>query len=330
MWLHDYGLDGLRFDATAYIRTVYGYDGGHDLPDGWRLMCSINEEIAALFPGKITIAEDLRRNAWITRPVDQGGAGFSAQWDDVFVHPIRAALITPDDDQRDMHAVAESLTYRYGNDPFARVIYTESHDEVANGKARVPEEIWPSNAGSIYAKQRSLLGAVLVFTTPGIPMIFQGQEFLSGAWFADTLPINWANRATYSGLQELYRDLIALRHGGNGKTRGLRGGNIAITHLDDKQKVLAFHRWQDGGPGDSTMVILNMRNVAYDAYALGLPAGGQWKVRFVSDAVRYDPDFAAYPLATMSASAAPLHNLPFSGHVPLRPYSAVILSQDPV
>ncbi len=45
-------------------------------------------------------------------------------------------------------------------------------DEVANGKARVPEEIWHGNAASWYSKKRSTLGAALVFTAPGIPMIF--------------------------------------------------------------------------------------------------------------------------------------------------------------
>jgi 1,4-alpha-glucan branching enzyme len=30
------------------------------------------------------------------------------------------------------------LYYRYNDDAFARVIYSESHDEVANGKALVP------------------------------------------------------------------------------------------------------------------------------------------------------------------------------------------------
>jgi 1,4-alpha-glucan branching enzyme len=32
------------------------------------------------------------------------------------------------------------------------VIYTESHDEDANGSARVPEEIWPGYADSWASK----------------------------------------------------------------------------------------------------------------------------------------------------------------------------------
>jgi 1,4-alpha-glucan branching enzyme len=37
MWLHEYRVDGLRWDATAYIRNVNGNDNepANDLPDGW-------------------------------------------------------------------------------------------------------------------------------------------------------------------------------------------------------------------------------------------------------------------------------------------------------
>jgi len=56
---------------------------------------------------------------------------------------------------------------------------------VTNGKAQVPYEIWAENPGSYFSKKRSTLGAALVFTAPGIPMIFQGQEFWEDEWFHD-------------------------------------------------------------------------------------------------------------------------------------------------
>ena len=82
-WLHKYRVDGLRFDATAYIRNIHGNnnDPANDLPDGWSLLQWINDEINASQPWKITIAEDLRNNEWITRDTGAGGAGFDAQWD---------------------------------------------------------------------------------------------------------------------------------------------------------------------------------------------------------------------------------------------------------
>ena len=55
------------------------------------------------------------------------------------------ALITPEDVSRDIEAVASAIGKRYDGDAFNRVVYTESHDEVANGRSRIPEEIWPGN-----------------------------------------------------------------------------------------------------------------------------------------------------------------------------------------
>ena len=90
-----------------------------------------------------------------------------------------------------MHLVSQALCHRYNGDAARRVIYTESHDEVANGHARVPEEIWPGNAGSWFSRKRSTLGAAMVFAAPGIPMIFQGQEFLEDEYFQDSVPLDW-------------------------------------------------------------------------------------------------------------------------------------------
>ncbi len=151
MWLEEYHVDGLRWDATAYIRNTLGHnnDPAHDIPDGWRLMQWINDEIDARQPHKLSIAEDLRNNGWLTRDTSNGGAGFDAQWDARFVHPIREAITSPDDWARNVYAVRDALTHRYNGEAFQRVIYTESHDEVANGKARVPEEIWHGNADQL-------------------------------------------------------------------------------------------------------------------------------------------------------------------------------------
>ena len=186
-WFEELGVDGLRWDATGYIRRIHGHDGedGGDLPEGWALMQWVNDEMRRVAPHGVSIAEDLQSNRHLTIGTEHGGAGFNAQWDARFVHPVREALIAANDADRDMHAVRDALTFRYADDAFTRVVYTESHDEVANGKARVPEEVDPGNAASWAAKKKSTLGAALVFTAPGIPMLFQGQEFLEDRWFHD-------------------------------------------------------------------------------------------------------------------------------------------------
>ena len=143
MWFEEYHVDGLRFDATQFIHTVDG-SSDRDLPEGWSLLQWINSQITQQFPGRITIAEDLQNNKWLTKDVGAGGAGFGAQWDANFVHPIRQAVITCQDAQRSLLAIRDALCYRYNDDAFDRVIYSESHDEVANGKSRVPQEVSPA------------------------------------------------------------------------------------------------------------------------------------------------------------------------------------------
>ena len=64
-WLTEFNMDGLRMDGTAYIRQRD--IGGPDIPEGWSLMQWINDEIDAAFPQKISIAEDMRNNEWITK-----------------------------------------------------------------------------------------------------------------------------------------------------------------------------------------------------------------------------------------------------------------------
>jgi 1,4-alpha-glucan branching enzyme len=329
-WMEEFRADGLRWDATAWIRNVYGNqnDPTHDIPDGWGLMQWVNGEIEMRSPWKIKIAEDLRDNHWLTKDSSSGGAGFDSQWDAGFVHPIRTALINPHDGSRNMSAVRDAILHRYNANAFERVVYTESHDEVANGHSRLPEEIWPGNAGSWYSKKRSTLGAVLVFTSPGIPMIFQGQEFLEDKWFHDQDPIEWSRRDTYAGILQLYRDLIRLRRNWFDNSRGLRGQHVHVHHLNDTDKVIAFHRWENGGPGDDVIVVANFADRGYGSYTIGFPHPGSWQVRFNSDWNGYDGDFGNHFSYDTEAVWGGRDNMPCLGNVGLGPYSAIILSQD--
>ena len=328
-WLEEFRFDGLRWDATAWIRNIYGDENpANDIPDGWRLMQTVTADTDARQPWKIHIAEDLRDNEWITRPTGEGGAGFDTQWDAAFVHPVRRTLIAGDDADRSMTALRDAITHRYGADALARVIYTESHDEVANGHARLPEEIWPGHADDWYARKRSTLGAVLVFTAPGIPMIFQGQELLEDRWFRDDDPIDWTREQTFAGIHALYRDLIRLRRNADGVTAGLRGQHVNVHHVNDANKVIAFHRWRDGGPGDDVVVIVNCGDRAYDNYTLGMPRPGDWRMRFNSDWSGYSPDFGAQASYDTATADVPRDGMPWSASVGLGRYSALILSQD--
>jgi 1,4-alpha-glucan branching enzyme len=91
--------------------------------------------------------------------------------------------------------------------------------------------------------------------------------------------------------------------------------------------VIAFHRWQEGGPGDDVVVALNFGNRAYDSYSIGFPRSGSWYVRFNSDWSGYSFDFSNHHSYDTTAAWESLHGMPSRGNVGIGPYTAVILSQ---
>ncbi|MCE1175177.1 MAG: alpha amylase C-terminal domain-containing protein [Propionibacteriales bacterium] len=322
-WLENFHLDGLRYDMTPYMRSV---DAGEmNIPEGWSLCHWINTEVRAKYPRKILVAEDLHSNPAVSDP-GPNGAAFHAQWDAQFVHPVREAVIAADDAYRSTNEVAEAISYSYG-DAFARVVYTESHDEVANGKARVPQEIDAGDPTGYYAQKRSTLGAGLVLTAPGIPMLFQGQEFLEGGWFRDTVALDWAQDENFHGIVRLYRDLIRLRLDRDGCSAGLTGGGINVFHNNDAANLLAFHRWRDHGVGDDVVVVANLSATERGGYRIGFPAAGQWRCIFNSDARVYSDAFGDHPSTDVVAEPSGYDGLPASAEIAIAPYTMLIFTR---
>lgn len=319
MWLEEFHCDGLRFDMTLYIRSVRGDgDPGADLPDGWSLAQWINTEVKEQFPNAVTIAEDLHDSNAITNKPEHGGAGFSAQWDSQFVHPVRDVLIQQHDSDRSLDAIKNTLFVNYNGDPFERVIYTESHDEVANGKARIPSEVMPHETRDWFAQKRSMLGLALVMTTPGVPMVFQGQEFLEDGWFRDTVPLDWDKAKELRGLVRLFHDLSLLRLNRSETSRGLTGSGVEILHEHHEEKTIAFLRTHSRGTSDNVVVIMNFHRDPRTVH-LKFPAQGKWTLALNSDSSLYSDEFANTP--------AP-HELTIENDdthpVEIGPYSALI------
>jgi 1,4-alpha-glucan branching enzyme len=322
-WLKEFHIDGLRLDMTLYIRNVSG-DGNPagDLVDGWTLTQELNRMVHHEFPGRITIAEDLQNNEWLTKSEDEGGAGFDLQWDAAFVHPVRAVAINPTDEGRSIEALKNAIGFRYNNDPYERVIYTESHDEVANGKARVPSEIDVNNPDAWHAKKRATAGIALALTSPGVPMLFQGQEFLEDEWFRDTVPLDWKRLQEYKGIVQMTRDLIRLRLNKGGNTRGLTSSNWSVLAENEDANLLAFHRWYEGGPGDDVVVLINFSNTDHQSIKMKLPHKGKWSLIFSSDWKGYSADFENFsPSQVLVVEGNPVP-------LPIAPYSVCVLTYD--
>ncbi len=323
MWLHDCHVDGLRVDSTIFIRNVEGHndDPGKDIPEAWWLLQDINKLAHKIKPGALMIAEDSSGNNYITKPANEGGAGFISQWQVTFPGVLRQALGALNDKDRNIVAVCDLIKHNYNCDAFQSVIYSDSHDSDSNGAQRLSQDLSPGKGDSIYARKSAILAAAIVLTTPGIPMLFQGQEFIQDGYFNCWQPLEWERAEKFGGIVLAHKHLIALRKNQYGNSAGLAGHNINILHLNDADKVLAYHRWDKGGPKDDVMIIINFSSKLFKNYDLSFPRNGKWHVHFNSAWKGYSQDFKNVDIADVNVENG-------KGTIAVPPNSVLILSQD--
>ena len=284
-WIEEMNCDGLRWDATVYIHRI-AYDK-EEIGNGWTLLQWCNNEVYNKKADALTIAEDLQNNNWVTKETGEGGLGFRSQWYAKFLHDVRGELTKAEDSWRDMDTIAAVIGQIDNGNHTRLVKYTESHDECAgkNGKQRLLEDIAAGDARGYWAVKRAGLGLLAAIFSPGIPMLFQGQENLEYGNWDDTVNFSWDDVATYTNHVAMIGDAIRLKRNWNDNTRGLRGNGINVWHVNNTGKVIAFHRWMDGGAGDDVVVIINFSNTTYSGYSLsGMPGNqdGKWTLRFNS------------------------------------------------
>lgn len=323
MWIEKYHCDGLRMDATSYIR----YEGGglgldSEILEGIIMMRDINAELKEKYPHVLTIAEDLKSQSIVTNPVEDGGIGYGTQWDMNFVHPVREFITNPTDEGRDLQKIVDALTFRYEHDVYSRVIYTESHDEVANGKARVPEEIQPGDAESVFAKKRAIQGIVLTLTAPGIPMLFQGQEFIEDEYFKDSEGLDWGKYEKMKGIERMITDIIHFRTGITEGFNALGGQEIQIEHFNQETKVLSYQRKQENE--SPVLIILNFSGHDYEDYKIGVDENCNWNLRFNSVWSGYDDGLSDFEVSGMQISEESIDEKPKAGTITLPAYSVQI------
>jgi 1,4-alpha-glucan branching enzyme len=328
-YLNEYRIDGFRFDAVPFITQFRDTDLKTkksklrgDNADGVSLLQQINQKIHQS-PGIISIAEYFGAPASATQPVAIGGLGFDAHWAGFF--PVTDAISKTAPGAVRISSVAAALT-----GPTDRVLFTESHDEVGHPplQVRIPMRIDPLQPDSFLARKRSLLGAALLMTAPGIPMIFQGQEFLESQSFnfPTGTPLEWSQVPSRRGLLKTYHDLIALRKNAGDLTPALLGGNIAVFHQNENAKVLAYRRW-DEHSAHQVVVLVNLGPQSFSGgYRFGVPAAGNWKVAMSTDDLVYSPDFGGLPhVRSFHAQSQSYDGFANSLNVEIAPFSAVLL-----
>jgi len=305
MWVDEYHIDGFRWDAVGAMRH---YDPGYvSIPEADSLIQYINSTtIHAERPGVYSIAED-----------DAYGMGFDGEWDHGFGSTLIDQVTKVNDADRDMNALGGAIS---GSSIF-NVLFSETHDLVGGGQ-RLPTRIDSGDPDSYWARKRSMLAAAVVLTTPGVPMLFMGQEMLEDEQFSDANPLDWTHATTYSGVVNFYRDMIRLRRNLDSVSLGLTGPSLTmhVQRNDAPWKLLAFHRW-GAGANDQVMVVINFTGNNIPEYIIHTwPADGNWFVNLNSDWKRFGSDFGDLGSSVVNVSGG-------SGAVAVGPYSVLVLSR---
>jgi 1,4-alpha-glucan branching enzyme len=280
MYLRDYGVDGLRFDAVQAI------DPGAVSEIVWSLR---ND-----FPGKYLVAEynpDDRGSSVAPRHDPYGDLGFCATWD--MDSPWRTF------DFLNGVAVVDNLSKRIGSfsdpNPWHVVSYlTGSHDQIYHDDNNNGYYLTQRFGGRLngYARAKSRLAWALNATLPGTPMLFMGTEgHIDGFWNPWVAPsydnrLDWLRIGDDLGapMQRMVGDINNLRWNHS----ALRSPAGKITHTDPSNNVVAFKRWNNAG--DVILVVVNAGDGQWDntRYSVSLAGDtGSWQEIFNSQAPLY-------------------------------------------
>lgn len=193
MWLRDYHADGLRLDA---IHALFDTSAKHIVEE-------VAEEVArlsmALGRYLFVIAESDLNDPRVVKSRDAGGYGVDAQWNDDFHNALHAALTGETDGYYVDFGGLEPLCHVLRNNFFhdgrfsafrnryygraaddvhssAFVVCIQNHDQVGN---RATGE----RLGHLLDQRRLKIASAILFFSPFVPMLFQGEEWAASAPF---------------------------------------------------------------------------------------------------------------------------------------------------
>jgi maltooligosyltrehalose trehalohydrolase len=199
-WIREFHLDGLRLDATQSI-----YDASHP-----NVMAVISARARAEASGRsiVLIAENEPQRAEMLGPIEDGGLGFDAMWNDDFHHSARVALTGQHDGYFHDHRgraqefisgvkygfLFQGQHYCWQDKPRGSpalelpacsfVGSIQNHDQVAN-------TFYGERVHRLTSPGRYRAMTALLLLAPHTPMLFMGQEFGAStpfAFFADHKP----------------------------------------------------------------------------------------------------------------------------------------------
>lgn len=207
-----YDVDGFRFDLAELI--------------GIEVLREIEIELKRVKPSIILIAEPWSFRGHIQKELQETGF---ASWNDGYRDCIAKYVKGEGSQDIIRHFVAGSP----GTTRFAAqtINYTESHDDHC-WLDRITER--PKHNGddpTLLDRRRTHLMASLLFTSLGVPMLAEGQDFMRSKHGisntyqrGDVNALDYNRRFVYSGTHGYFRDWICFRRSAQGKAFRYDGG----------------------------------------------------------------------------------------------------------
>ena len=293
-WCDLYHVDGLRVDAVASMLYLdYSRDSGQWVPnerggreneDAISFLKEFNEVMHGEFPGVVTIAEESTSWPKVSRPLYDGGLGFTMKWDMGWMHdtlkytarePVHRTHHQNDLSFRMMYAFSENF------------VLPLSHDEVVHGKksllSRMPGDEWQQ-----FANLRLLFS--YQFAMPGKKLQFMGGEIAQWNEWDHDAELDWSLQKfpNHSGISRLVKDLNRLycsnpaMHQFDSSQEGFQW----IDCDDAENSTYSFIR-RSSDPDDFFVVVLNFTPVVREEFRIGVPKVGYYREAFNTDADIY-------------------------------------------
>jgi 1,4-alpha-glucan branching enzyme len=293
-WLEHFHVDGIRVDAVAsmlyrdYSRKegewVPNRYGGRENLESIEFLRHFNAVVEERCAGAITIAEESTAWPGVSRPVSEGGLGFSFKWNMGWMHDTLRYIETDPVYRRWHHNdMTFGLLYAFAEN----FVLPLSHDEVVYGKGSLINKM-PGDQWQKFANLRAYFG--FMWGHPGKKLVFMGGEIAQPSEWNHDASVEWhlLDYEPHRGVQRLVRDLNRVYsenpalHDRDTDSGGFRW----VVGDDAVNSVFAFLRLghDDEAP---VLVVCNMTPVPRSGYRVGVPRAGYWRELLNSDGAAY-------------------------------------------
>ena len=330
-WLEHFHVDGLRVDAVAsmlyrdysrpegqWIPNIYG---GRENLEAIGFLRHFNAVVGERCAGALTIAEESTAWPGVSRPISDGGLGFSYKWNMGWMHDtLRYFEHEPIHRTWHHNDMTFGLLYAFAEN----FVLPLSHDEVVYGKrsliAKMPGDNWQR-----FANLRTYLA--FMWGHPGKKLLFMGGEIAQEHEWSHDGEIDWGALGDpfRLGVQCLVRDLnrlYAQEHALHQRD-ALYTGFRWVVGDDRSNSVFAFLRYSnDIAP--PVLVVCNMTPVPRTGYRIGVPRPGTWQELLNTDAAPYGGSGMGNG-GTLATTAAQSHGEAQSLELTLPPLATLFL-----